>query len=236
MLEVQNICKKFGDISALSGVSFKIKTGEIAALLGKNGAGKSTLLKIISAYIDADSGNTSFNDADAIKNRLEYLALIGYVPENTALYGEMTVFDLLQFTAQMRGIFLAQINRKIIEIADTLGLTKVLMQKCDTLSKGYKKRVAIAAALLANPPVLLLDEPTEGLDPLQKQALYNTLKKLAKNHIVLISTHLMEDVEAIADRILLLDSGKLLANSSLFEFKKTAKSSLTEAFRIATKG
>ena len=236
MLAAQNICKKFGDISALEDVSFKLKTGEITALLGKNGAGKSTLLKILSGYADADSGVIFIDNLKIDKKPVEYLSLIGYVPENGALYAEMTVFDFLQFTAQIRGAFPTQINRKITETSEELELTKVLTQKCDTLSKGYKKRVAIASALLTNPPVLLFDEPTEGLDPLQKQALYRILKKLAKNHIVLISTHLMEDVEAIADRILLLDKGKLLENQTLSEFKKSTKAGLTEAFKIATKG
>ena len=236
MLTAQKICKKFGNITALNNVSFKLKTGEITALLGKNGAGKSTLLKILSSYTDTDSGNIYLDDLNASKKHVEYLNHIGYVPENTAIYAEISVFDFLQFTAESRGIFSAQINRKITETSENLGLTEVLAQKCDTLSKGYKKRVAIAAALLANPTVLLLDEPTEGLDPLQKQTLYNMLKKLAKNHIVLISTHLMEDVEAIADRILLLDEGILRSDTSLTEFKKTSKAGLTEAFKIATKG
>lgn len=235
MLKADNICKNFGNITALDNVSFRLKTAEITALLGKNGAGKSTLLKILSGYIEPDSGNVSIDNIKFSQKQTEYLSSIGYVPENTALYGEIMVFDFLRFTAQMRGILPSLVNLKIREIADDLSFSEVLMQQCDTLSKGYKKRIALAAALIANPQILLLDEPTEGLDPLQKQALYAIMKRLAKNRIVLISTHQMEDVEAIADKILFLDSGKLLENCSLSEFKKSSRTGLVDAFKMAAK-
>lgn len=236
MLIVQDVTKKFGENTALNKVSFKIKNGEIVALLGKNGAGKSTLLRIMSGFTDADSGKVLFDDKDVVKNRIAFAEAVGYVPENIVLYSDMSVFEYLEFIAKMRNVMTTQINRKILEISETLALNDVLLQKCETLSKGYKKRVEIAGALLAKPPVLLLDEPTEGLDPAQKHSLYQVLKKIAKNHLMIISTHLMEDVEAAADRILLLNKGNLIGDMKLDEFKKISKTNLFDSFRIATKG
>lgn len=236
MLIAQDITKKFEHITALKKVSFKLKNGEIVALLGKNGAGKSTLLRVISGYITADSGNITLYERNLKENRIDYLDLIGYVPENSALYPEMKAFEYLKFIAEIRGIFPSQIKHKITEISDLLDLTEVLNQKCENLSKGYKKRLEIAGALLANPRILLLDEPTEGLDPMQKTSLHKILKKLVKNHIILISTHLLEDVEAMADRILLLNDGMLARDIGISEFKKISKTNLTDSFEIITKG
>ena len=236
MLTVDNITKKFGRHTALKDVSFNAKSGEIVALLGKNGAGKSTLLKILSGYIEADLGKVLLDNYDLQNNRLKYLENIAYVPENTALYPDMSVFEFLEFTAELRCSVPKQIARKLNEISELFNLKGVLFQKCDTLSKGYKKRVAIAAALLANSSLLLLDEPTEGLDPSQKNEFHSILKKLAKNHHIIISTHLMEDVEAIADKIVLIDKGSILYNMNLSDFKKFSRHNLLEAFNIATKG
>lgn len=236
MLFVQNITKKFGNNIALNSVSFKAKNGEIVALLGKNGAGKSTLLRIISGFIEADSGSVSFDDKDVVKNRNEFLEQLAYVPENSSLYPDMKVFEYLEFVANLRCNFAIQINRKISEVCSILNLQNVLLQKCETLSKGYKKRVQIAAALLSNSSILLFDEPTEGLDPSQKQSLHRILKKLSKNHHVIISTHLMEDVEAVADKIVLIDKGILLCDQSLNEFKRISRTNLIDSFNLATKG
>lgn len=236
MLIVQNITKKFNRFTALKDISFKIKSGEIVTLLGKNGAGKSTLLKIISGFIEADSGSVSLDDISLQTERLRFLENLAYVSENSTIYPDMSVFEFLEFTASIRCNIASQINRKILEICKLLEIQNVILQKCGTLSKGYKKRVLIAAALLANSSIILLDEPTEGLDPSQKRSLHKILKKLAKNHHVLISTHLMEDVEAISDRIILIDKGVLLHNLSLEEFKRISRTNLIDAFNLATKG
>ena len=235
MLVVQNVAKKFGSLVALKGVSFKVKNGEIVALLGKNGAGKSTLLKIISGYTEPDSGFVAFDNINLQTNRLEFLNKSAYVPENIAIYQDMTVFEFLKFNAEMRSDYFGEIDRKIIGISDLLDLNNVLLQKCKTLSKGYKKRVAIAAALMINSSLLLLDEPTEGLDPVQKREFYKILKKLSKNHHIIISTHLMEDVEAIADRVVMIDKGSLLHDLSLEKFKAISKTNLMDAFNLAVK-
>ncbi len=236
MLTVENVSKKFGSLEVLKDVSFKVKSGEIVALLGKNGAGKSTLLKIISGYIDSDFGKICLDNCNIQNERIKFLENLAYVPENSSLYSDMSVYEFLEFTANIRCKVENQMVRKIREICAAIGLNDVLFQKCETLSKGYKKRVAIAAALLDNSTLVLLDEPTEGLDPSQKIELHKSLKKMAKNHHIIISTHLMEDVEAVADRIVLIDKGKVLCNLSLNEFKKFSKNSLMDAFNVATKG
>ena len=236
MLIVQNITKKFGFITALKDVSFKTKSGEIVALLGKNGAGKSTLLKIISGYIEPDEGEVSLDGVSLHKDRTAFAEKISYVPENTAIYPDMSVYEFLNFTAEIRCHVRQQVSRRISEVCKLLNLSGVLSQKCGSLSKGFKKRVSIAAALLANSSLLLFDEPTEGLDPAQKNELHKILKKLSKNHHIIISTHLMEDVEALADKIVFIDQGAVLGNMSLEEFKKISKTNLIDSFNLVTKG
>jgi len=234
MLKVKNISKTFGEKKALDEVSFNVKKGKIAALLGENGAGKSTLLRILSCFFKADGGEVCIDDAD-ISEREKYLNLVGYVQEVSSLYGEMTAYDFLCFTANLRKLNKDEIQDRIREVADLLELKDVLQQKNETLSKGYKKRLELAAVLLAKPEVLLLDEPTEGLDPNQKAVLRQIIKHYAQNHTVIISTHTLEDVEALASQVLLLHKGKLLADKTLKDFKKEADNDLLASFRQATK-
>ena len=234
MLKVENVSKSFGEIKALDDVSFEVKNGRITALLGENGAGKSTLLRIISGFFDADTGNICLNDVN-INNRFKYMQNIGYVQEISALYGDMTVYDFLCFTADIHQIDKAETTARIRETVEMLGLKNVLMQKNETLSKGYKKRLELAAVLLFKPDILLLDEPTEGLDPNQKNILRKIIKQYAKEHIIIISTHTLEDVEALASQVLLLHKGKLLANQTLEDFKKEADNNLLASFQKVTK-
>ena len=235
MLKVQKISKFFGEKQALKDVDFSVKKGQIAALLGENGAGKSTLLRILSGFIEPNTGTVDIDDVEVSKNRLEFLRQVGYVQEISALYGEMNVFEFLNFVADIRQVSATEKNTRIKEVVNLLELQDVIGQKNETLSKGFKKRVELAAVLLAKPLVLLLDEPTEGLDPNQKFSIRQTIKKYAKDHIIIISTHTLEDVEAVADRVLLLHKGELLADAKLSDFKKKAKNDLLESFRKATK-
>lgn len=235
MLKVQKISKFFGEKQALKDVDFSVKKGQIAALLGENGAGKSTLLRILSGFIEPNTGTVDIDDVEVNKNRLEFLRQVGYVQEISALYGEMNVFEFLNFVADIRQVSATEKNTRIKEVVNLLELQDVIGQKNETLSKGFKKRVELAAVLLAKPLVLLLDEPTEGLDPNQKFSIRQTIKKYAKDHIIIISTHTLEDVEAVADRVLLLHKGELLADAKLSDFKKKAKNDLLESFRKATK-
>lgn len=233
-LIVRNIHKKFGNITALHDVSFTIEAGGVVALLGENGAGKSTLLRLLAGFYEADAGEIMLNGTAVQENRLDYLRMIGYVPEISALYGEMKVYDFLALAAKIRGLSGQQRHKRLIKAVQQMDLNGVLEQKNETLSKGYKKRVALAAALLAEPKLLLLDEPTEGLDPKQKQILRQIIRAYAKQHMVILSTHTLEDVEVLAEHILLIHKGKLSADMNLTQFKQTAGDDLLQSFRQAT--
>lgn len=235
MLELENVSKSFGAKKVLQNISFSVAKGQLAALLGENGAGKSTLLKIISGFIDADLGRVQIQGVDLASARLPYLQKIGYVKEITSLYDEMSVIEFLQLVAELRNLDISRKEDKIKEVIGNMDLSDVLFQSCGTLSKGYRKRVELAGVLLSSPDVLLLDEPTEGLDPNQKFALRKIIKAYAREHIVIVSTHTLEDVEILADKILLLHKGALEADFSLAEFKKlNKKNSLFDSFRKIT--
>ena len=235
MLKVTDISKSFGSKQALKNVNFSLKKNEIAALLGENGAGKSTLLRILSGYLQADSGSVQFDDNDISTQRISYLQNIGYVQEISALYADMNVYEFLQLNADLRQLSAEKSESRIKEVINLLEIKDVLLQKNETLSKGYKKRVELAAVLLAEPAVLLLDEPTEGLDPNQKQSLRQVIKQYSKNHAVIISTHTLEDVDALAAKVLLLHKGELQINATLKKFKQIAKNDLLASFRQITK-
>lgn len=234
MLTVKNLCKKFGFIKAVDEISFDLKKGEIAVLLGENGAGKSTLLRIISGYLEPDAGEVEINGVNLRQDRKSFLRQIGYVQEVSSLYAEMTVAEFLEFVANIREISSLDIAEKVKNVINILELSDVVAQNLETLSKGFKKRVELAAVLVAEPEVVLLDEPTEGLDPLQKETIRKIIKKYAKKHTILISTHALEDAEALNGRILLMRKGKMLANESFSEFKKTAKNDLLASFKKIT--
>ena len=234
MLKIDNISKSFDDKRVLSNISFQIQKGDIVALLGENGAGKSTLMRILSGYFDADTGSVALDNLNLKTERIDFLRHIGYVQEISALYGEMSVYDFLCFVAAIRRIPHKTVTERLNDVIAQLQLKEVLAQKCETLSKGFKKRTELAAVLLGEPEVLLLDEPTEGLDPNQKDAIRKIIKKYARNHLIMISTHTLEDVEALADKILLLHQGNLLFDGTLADFKKKSRNDLSASFRKAT--
>lgn len=233
MIEIKNITKDFGKIHALTDINFTLHCGKTTALVGENGAGKSTLMRIMCGYISPTHGQTLIFGHDIQTNRLKALSYIGYVPEISSLYDDMTVYDFLNWIAQIRGI--KQVEKTIITTAQKMQIIDVLEQKNATLSKGYKKRVEIASALLHQPKILILDEPTDGLDPNQKFELRQLIKQYAAENIVLISTHVLEDAD-IADNILMLSKGHIIYNNSIADFKKQSHASdLNEAFRILSK-
>ena len=235
MLELNNICKSFGRKEVLHNVSFTVENGQLAALLGENGAGKSTLLKIISGFLDADFGSVKISEIDLQSSRLPFLEKIGYVKEITSLYDEMSVIEFLRFVAELRDLAPEIKEKKVKEVLEQMELSEVLFQPCGTLSKGFRKRVELADVLLGAPQILLLDEPTEGLDPNQKVTLRKIIKAYARHHAVIVSTHTLEDVELLADKVLLLHKGNLEADMPLKEFKKlNKKNSLLETFRKIT--
>ncbi len=214
-IEVKNISKLYSGQKALSGISFSIKKGEIVGFLGPNGAGKSTLMKILTGYIDASEGVALVNGFNVSTHKIEAQKSIGYLPEHNPLYIDMYVKEYLQFNASIHKIDKSEVDKIISKV----GLISEAHKKINQLSKGYRQRVGLAAALLHNPDVLILDEPTTGLDPNQLVEIRNLIKEVGKDKTVLFSTHIMQEVEAICDRVLLINKGKLIADKNLSSLK-----------------
>ena len=215
MIEVKALVKTYGSKRAVDGVSFSVKRGEILGFLGPNGAGKSTTMKMITGFVRPDSGTALVDGIDVLKDPVAVKRKLGYLPENAPAYPEMTVEEFLGFIAEVRGFRDAAARRAHVERAVTLThLVTVRRQTIDTLSKGYKQRVGFAQALLHDPPVLILDEPTDGLDPNQKNEVRHLIKNMAAEKAVVLSTHILEEVEAICTRVIIISRGKLGADES----------------------
>ena len=214
-ISVSAITKIYGTQKALSDVSFSIKTGEIVGFLGPNGAGKSTMMKILTGYIPQTSGNASVAEYDVLTESIKVKAKIGYLPENNPLYNDMFVSEYLQFVA---GSYKAPKNR-VAELIEKTGLTPEKHKKIDQLSKGYRQRVGLAAALIHDPEVLILDEPTTGLDPNQLVEIRNLIKEVGHSKTVLLSTHIMQEVEQLCDRVIIINKGEIVADKTISELK-----------------
>ena len=210
-IEVQNISKSYGVQKALDNVSFSVKKGEIVGFLGPNGAGKSTLMKILTTYLAADEGVALVNDKNVISDTKEVQKIIGYLPEHNPLYLDLYVREYLAFNADVYKVP----SSRIQEVIELTGLTPESHKKIGQLSKGYRQRVGLANALLHNPEVLILDEPTTGLDPNQLVEIRNVIKNVGKDKTVFLSTHIMQEVEAICDRVIIIDKGKIVADKKL---------------------
>ncbi|HBF87527.1 MAG TPA: gliding motility-associated ABC transporter ATP-binding subunit GldA [Bacteroidales bacterium] len=212
-IEVKNITKIYGTQKALNNVSFKINTGEIVGFLGPNGAGKSTMMKIITGFIPPSQGEVFVNELDVVENSLEVREMIGYLPENNPLYHEMYVKEYLNYVA---GIYKLgkQTKSRIDDIIDITGLAIEQKKKIGELSKGYRQRVGLAQALIHDPNVLILDEPTSGLDPNQIIEIRNLITKIGKEKTVMLSTHIMQEVEAICDRTIIIKNGVIVADDT----------------------
>lgn len=231
MLVVKNISKILSGKTILHHVNFCLKKGEIIALVGPNGAGKTTLMRCLTGFYEPDEGSISFNNKQLSENKNVFFKGMAYVPEAGGLYPEMTVFEYLRFTASLKHLSEKEFVCNVGYLLKALDLESVINQKCDTLSKGYKRRAAIAGALLSNPGLLILDEPTEGLDPKQKQQLRDLLRAYGKKNIILISTHIMEEVDMLADRVLLIKDGKLVCDTTPEDLKKiTPQNSIENSF------
>ena len=207
-LIINQVKKKYGKIEALQGVSMALKAGEVVGLLGPNGAGKSTLMKILTGSIEQWNGTITYKDLDLRDSLKSIQQNTGYLPENNPLYGELFVLEYLHFTASLYKIKDAPFTK----IIDQVGLTEYRNRKIDTLSKGYQQRVGLAAALLHNPEILILDEPTTGLDPNQMVEIRKLIRNLGKDKIVILSSHILSEVESICDRVLIIKEGKLVAD------------------------
>jgi ABC-2 type transport system ATP-binding protein len=210
-IEVNNISKSYGNQKALDAVSFSIQKGEIVGFLGPNGAGKSTLMKILTTYLLADEGSAVVNGNDILTNTKAVQLSIGYLPEHNPLYLDLYVREYLAFNADVYKVAKSRIE----EVIQLTGLSTESHKKISQLSKGYRQRVGLANALLHNPDVLILDEPTTGLDPNQLMEIRNVIKNVGKDKTVFLSTHIMQEVEAICDRVIIIDKGKIVADKKL---------------------
>lgn len=229
-LEIANLTKKFGEQTALDHINLSIDKNEIIGLLGPNGAGKSTLMKSIVGASKIDEGQINFNGKDITENAIETKKQMGFLPENNPLYNEMYVKEYLQFVADIHKIS----KERIYEVIDLVGITPERSKKIGQLSKGYKQRVGLAQAILHEPDLLILDEPTNGLDPNQIIEIRNVIKEIGKEKTVIISTHIMQEVEALCSRVILIHKGKIIQDSPIEQFKGKYES-LEEAFQSYTR-
>jgi ABC-2 type transport system ATP-binding protein len=219
MIEVTHLVKDYGPLRALDGVSFKVDTGEVVGFLGPNGAGKTTCMKIITGFISATSGTVTVDGLDSVDSGVQVRAKMGYLPENAPVYGEMTVREYLKFIGRVRSIPEKSIGRRIQEIAVTTGLDQRMDQETGTLSRGFRQRTGLAAALIHNPEILILDEPTTGLDPNQIVDIRNLIRELGRDRTVILSTHNMSEVTAVCNRILIVHQGRIVADGTNSEIR-----------------
>ncbi len=235
MLEVNSISKKFGDFQAVNNVSFKVDQGEVLGFLGPNGAGKSTTMKMITGFLDVTEGDATICGKSILNETLEAQRNLGYVPENAPLYEDMFVLEFLEFVGKMRSLDKEANKIRVIEVINMCALKDVEFQKIETLSKGYKRRVSLAQALIHDPKVLILDEPTDGLDPNQKHDVRVLIRELAKEKCILISTHILEEVEEVCDRCIIIGEGEKLFEGTPNELKsKSSKGRIQDVFRAIT--
>ena len=229
-IEVKNLSKSFDSIIAVNNISFTANNGVIT-LLGPNGAGKSTLMNMIAGYLAPDMGEIKILECCSQQDPLKCKKNIGFLPEGSPLYADMSVKSFLEYIAKLKEANAEQINNAI----ETAQISEVLNQKVETLSKGYQRRVGFAQSILTDPKILLLDEPTDGLDPNQKEHIQNTIKKMGKNKTILISTHLLDEAETIADRIIIMNKGEIKADGTLSQILcQTQSIDLAEAFKKLT--
>lgn len=212
MVKVENITKYFGNTKAIDDLSFELKKGEVTGLLGPNGAGKTTTMRIITSYYFPNKGKVSVEDLDTQDKTLETQRKIGYLPENNPLYYDMLVYDFLMMSAKLNGVDTKTAKTKIVEVAKQLSITSKLATPIGDLSKGFKQRVGLASTLLHDPEVIILDEPTEGLDPVQREEIRGLIKQLSKDKTILLSTHVLQEVKAMCDSVIVINNGKLVTS------------------------
>lgn len=237
MIQVENLSRQFGAFTAVDNLSFTVKPGEVLGFLGPNGAGKSTTMKMLTGFLRPSSGRVMVFGHDMWQNPLPAKKMIGYLPEGAPSYGEMTVQGFLDFIAEVRGFRGAEKQRVIAVAVEKSALRDVLSQTIETLSKGYRRRVGIAQAILHDPQVLILDEPTDGLDPNQKHHVRELIRNLSQEKLVIISTHILEEVSAVCTRAMIIAHGKLLVDdtpAALAARSETGK--LDDVFRSITGG
>ena len=233
MIEVSHLTKKYGGHLAVDDVSFTVEDGQIYGLLGPNGVGKSTIMNILTGYLSATSGQVTVAGHPLPEEADEAKACVGYLPEQPPLYPEMTVGEYLNFVAELKKVPRAQRKEQVLRAARRTGLEKVLPRLIRSLSKGYKQRVGIAQALLGSPKIIILDEPTVGLDPAQVIEMRKLIRELGKAHTVILSSHILSEVQAVCQQVLILSKGKLAASGTLQELTADGRS-LEEVFLALT--
>ncbi len=227
MISVKNLDKRYGTLLAVKNVSFEVGQGEVVGLLGHNGAGKTTVMKIITGYLEPTEGTVTVGNINVVEDRISVQQKIGYMPENAPLYDEMLVQEYLLMMADLRGIPTEKQHAAIAEAVKATGVEKVLTQPISTLSKGYRQRVALCQAILHKPEVLILDEPTNGLDPVQIVEIRTLIRKLAKDSTVFLSTHILPEIEAVCDRVIILIDGELSKDARLSALLKSNQITLS---------
>ena len=223
MIETDQLTRCYGNLTAVDALSIRVEPGQVLGLLGPNGAGKTTAMRMIAGFLLPTSGTARVCGHDVMREPLKARRALGYLPEGAPSYGEMTVHEFLQFIQRMRGMHGEEGRRRFDEVVQQLQLEEVLDTGIDTLSKGLRRRVGLAQAILHDPPVLMLDEPTDGLDPNQKHAVRRLIDVMARNRTILISTHLLEEVHALCNRVVIIARGKLLANATPVELEQRSR-------------
>lgn len=235
MIEVKELRRSFGPVIAVDGISFNVKEGEVLGLLGPNGAGKTTAMRILACFLKPDSGTATVCGYDILKNPIDVRRSLGYLAENVPAYSEMTVGSFLNFICDVREITGRNRKETLDRIVPMCSIESVYHQSIETLSKGYKRRVGLAQALMHDPDVLILDEPTDGLDPNQKHEVRKLIQRMAKNKCIIVSTHILEEVEAVCSRTIIIAKGRILVDSTPKKLKEQYQCSLDSVFRKITK-
>jgi ABC-2 type transport system ATP-binding protein len=234
MIEIHDLVKYYGEKLALDHVSFTVEKGEILGFLGPNGAGKSTTMNIVTGFLSATSGNVSINGYDILEKPQEAKSCIGYLPENPPLYLDMTVLEYLKFVSDLKGVSKSDRIAGLASIMKMVRITDVSERLIKNLSKGYRQRVGIAQAMIGNPDVLILDEPTVGLDPKQIIEIRNLIKELGRHHTVILSSHILSEVQAVCDRVVIINQGRIAAIDTPAGLSK--KMAATSKFQLAVEG
>ena len=235
MIKVENLCRSFGEIKAVKNVSFTVNKGDILGFIGPNGAGKSTTMRMITGYLTPSSGIVEVNGKSLLDNESFCKESIGYLPESAPMYGDMTVKAFLNFCGDIRGMKKSDRTAATERVISSCFLEKVKHQTISTLSKGYRQRTCFAQSILHDPPILILDEPTDGLDPNQKFEIRKIIRNFGKEKAIILSTHILEEVESLCNRVILLSHGEIKANENLEEFK-ARNDVMSATFRELTVG
>ena len=232
MIKVSNLSKKYVGKPAVDNISFNVESGEIVGFLGPNGAGKTTTIRMLTGYIPPTSGTALIGGYDIFLNSLIAKQKIGYMPENVPLYDNMRVREYLLFRAELKGLRGQDVRKHMNEALELCSIKDIKSQMISSLSKGFRQRVGLADALINKPPLLILDEPTNGLDPSQIRSFRELIKELAENHTILISTHILSEVELTCDRVLIINKGKMIGNNTPLELSEKIKSSTTISLEL----